>query len=113
MWRRHGVGTRVAHYVGVMLSISRATANGPAAPTLRLDGQVIGPWVAELRRICAELLGNRGPRETYLVLDLSGVSFLDADGVALFRELSDRRVLFTNGSAFIAEQLKGVADVHQ
>jgi anti-anti-sigma regulatory factor len=81
-------------------------------PTLRLEGQVIGPWVTELRRICAEMLANSAQRENRLVLDLSGVSFLDADGVALFRELSGR-VLLTNGSAFIAEQLKGVADVHE
>ena len=65
----------------------------------------------ELRRVCAETLGNNGHGGNYLVLDLAGISFLDADGVALFRELAARRVSFTNSSAFIAEQLKGVADV--
>jgi hypothetical protein len=78
---------------------------------LRLEGQVTGPWVAELRRVCTEAFGNDGHATPHLVLDLSGVFFLDADGIALFRELSERRVRFSNCSAFIAEQLKGVADV--
>jgi anti-anti-sigma regulatory factor len=78
---------------------------------LRLEGQVTGPWVAELRRVCADAIGNNGHRQIHLVLDLAGVSFLDADGIALFGELVERQVLFTNGSPFIAEQLKGVADV--
>ena len=95
-----------------MLRISRASAEDQSDPKLlRLEGQVTGPWVDELRRVCAETLGNNGRRGNHLVLDLAGVSFLDAGGVALFRELAARRVSFTNGSAFIAEQLKGVADV--
>ena len=95
-----------------MLRISRSTTVGPSEPTrLRLDGQITGPWVEELRRVCAETLGDNGHGGSNLVLDLSGVSFLDADGVDLFRELAARRVSFTNSSTFISEQLKGVADV--
>ena len=94
-----------------MLRISPATTEHESKRCLRLEGQVIGPWVEELRRVCAETLGNNGLGGNYLVLDLAGVSFLDADGIALFRELAGRRVSFTNSSPFIAEQLKGVADV--
>ena len=95
-----------------MLRISRTTLVGlKEQELLRLEGQVTGPWVEELRRVCAEVLGNNGHGGNHLVLDLAGMSFLDADGVSLFRELAARRVLFTNRSAFIAEQLKGVADV--
>ena len=94
-----------------MLRISRTTTDGPLEPQLlRLEGQISGPWVEELLRECAEPLGNSGRRNS-LVLDLAGVSFLDADGVALFRELAARGVSFSNSSAFIAEQLKGVSDV--
>ena len=46
-----------------------------------------------------------------LVLDFAEVSFIDADGVAPSRELTARRVLVTNCSPFVAEQLKEVADV--
>ena len=94
-----------------MLRISRTPTDDPMKPQLllRLEGQITGPWVEELRRVCAETLGNDGHGGPSLVLDLAGVSFLDADGVALFRELTARRVSFTNSSAFIAEQLKEVA----
>jgi len=97
-----------------MLRITDATTaenmSGDAV-LLRLEGQVTGPWVEELRRVCAEALGNNGHRQRHLVIDLANVSFLDADGIALFRELADRRIVFANSSAFIAQQLQGVADV--
>ena len=106
------MGTSVAQARYDMLRISQATTDGPSKPPLlRLEGQITGPWVEELRRVCAETVGNNGDGGSYLVLDLAGVSYLDADGVALCRELAARRVSFTNSSAFIAEQLKGVADV--
>jgi hypothetical protein len=95
-----------------MLKISQGTAqNEGGAICLLLEGQITGPWVEELRRVCADTLGNNGRSTSHLVLDLAGISFLDADGIALFRELTARRVSFTNSSVFIAEQLKGVADV--
>src|SRR5262249_5278988 len=94
-----------------MLRISRATTADDTEPRLlRLEGQVTGPWVEELRRVCAETAVNGGHRRHSLLLELAGVSCLDADGIALFRELASRQVLFTNCSLFIAEQLKGVAD---
>ena len=86
-----------------MLKISQGPAENQAgAIFLRLEGQVTGPWVEELRRVCTESLGNNGHTRD-LVIDLAGVS--------LFHELAARRVLFTNGSSFVAEQLRGVADV--
>jgi len=95
-----------------MLRISQKAAENEGGPIcLRLEGQVTGPWVEELRRVCTETLGNNGHGAKHLVIDLDGVSFLDADGIALFRELAARRVLFTNCSSFVAEQLRGVADV--
>jgi anti-anti-sigma regulatory factor len=97
-----------------MLRISReSTQNEGGATFLRLEGQVTGPWVEELRRVCAETLGNPDYSQRHLVIDLAGVSFLDTDGIALCRELAAHRVFFTNCSAFIAEQLKGVANVDQ
>jgi anti-anti-sigma factor len=95
-----------------MLRISqRAAENEGGATCLRLEGQVTGPWVEELRRVCTEALGNNGHSTGHVVIDLAGVSFLDADGIALFQELAARRVLFTDCSSFVAEQLRGVADV--
>jgi anti-anti-sigma factor len=95
-----------------MLRISQSASENEAGGTcLRLEGQITGPWVEELRRVCAKTLGNNGLSTEHLVIDLAGVSFLDASGIALVQELAARRVLFTNCSSFVAEQLRGVADV--
>jgi anti-anti-sigma factor len=95
-----------------MLRISQSASENEAGRTcLRLEGQITGPWVEELRRVCTKTLGNNGLSTEHLVIDLAGVSFLDAAGIALVQELAARRVLFTNCSSFVAEQLRGVADV--
>ena len=69
--------------------------------TLRVEGEVKGRWVEELRRTCEESLS----RHTQLVLDLAGVTLIDVDGIALVRSFIDRRVVLTNPSLFVAEQL--------
>jgi ABC-type transporter Mla MlaB component len=94
--------------VGDMLKITRVDQK---PQTLRLEGDVSGPWVAELRRVCLDALGKDPHHEGRLVLDLAGVAFLDVNGLALFRDLARRQVRFTSRSLFIAEQLKGVSDV--
>jgi anti-anti-sigma factor len=71
--------------------------------TLKLEGQIRGEWVHELRRVCFEVLLKPA---SWLVLDLAEVSFIDADGLELFRQLSAERVSLNNCSPFTAEQLK-------
>jgi ABC-type transporter Mla MlaB component len=91
-----------------MLKISRTDdAATSTQPTLKLEGQVRGRWVEELRRVCIEVLDSPHAR---LALDLADVSFIDGAGLALFEELAERKVAFTNCSMFAAEQLKGVAN---
>jgi anti-anti-sigma regulatory factor len=85
-------------------------ADDNEAVLFRIEGQVSGPWIEELRRVCNETLGGNGHGSQRLVLDLADVSFVDADGVALFRELAARRVILTNASLFVTEQLKEVTD---
>ena len=70
---------------------------------VRLEGQLIGPWVKELERSCAEERTNGAG----LVLDLAGVSFIDNEGLAFLRSLTAGAVALTNPSHFVAEQLKG------
>jgi hypothetical protein len=110
--RTVAIGTAVAQFSGDMLRISEANEDGTADNTLRLEGHVTGPWVDELRRVCVAKLGVNGHHAS-LVLDLTGVAFLDADAVALFRDLARRDVVFVNASPFIAEQLRGVVDVQR
>jgi anti-anti-sigma regulatory factor len=72
---------------------------------LKLEGQVRGQWVDELRHVASELLLEPGTR---LVLDLALVSFIDAEGLQLFRQLSLRHVRMSNCSLFVAQQLKAI-----
>jgi ABC-type transporter Mla MlaB component len=91
-----------------MLKISRTDdAATSTQPTLKLEGQVRGRWVDELRRVCFEMLGSAHER---FALDLADVSFIDGAGLTLFEELAARNVAFTNCSMFAAEQLKRVAN---
>jgi anti-anti-sigma factor len=92
-----------------MLRISRGTATDrKGAVLLRLEGQVAGLWVEEVRRACYDAIGVNGRGENPLVLDLADVSFIDAEGVALFRELASPTVELVNASLFVMEQLKEV-----
>lgn len=87
-----------------MLRISETNVNETSV-TLTLEGRMTGPWVREVRDYCQQFLGN-GRR---LCLDLAGVSFVDQEGVSLFRDLVTRGAVLTNYSPFIAERLKEVA----
>ena len=90
-----------------MLKISEGK-RGKQRVTLRLEGRVVGPWVAELRQIC-ELLLTDGSK---VALDLAEVSFADEDGVALLTSLQKRGAKLLSATPFVEEQLKsGVANV--
>ncbi len=85
----------------LMLRISANEATSEAI-TLRLDGQISGRWVKLLEGTCEAQL-NKGAR---VIIDLKNVSFADRDGIALLRNLTDRRVKFLNALPFIAEQIR-------
>jgi anti-anti-sigma factor len=88
-----------------MLRISHASATDGRV-TLRLEGEISGPWVEELRKECSRALSAEVHDGTELVLDLAGVSSIDAAGLALFRELSTHGVVETNCSPYVMEVLK-------
>jgi anti-anti-sigma regulatory factor len=73
------------------------------AVRLRIEGRLTGGWVDELRKTC-ELQGLRdGIR---LTLDLADVSFADAAGIELLKELRTHLVALVNPSSLVIEQLK-------
>ena len=76
--------------------------DGESERTLRLEGRLVDPWVGELLSTCREAAGA-GWR---LVLDLSGVTFVDAAGVAYLRDLREQGAVLRGCSAFINELLK-------
>ena len=83
-----------------MLRITRAIGHDSVS-TLRLEGKLLGPWVAELARSCDELPCSAG----CLRLDLSAVTFVDGPGVALLRDLLGRGVTLAGCSGLVAELL--------
>jgi ABC-type transporter Mla MlaB component len=79
-----------------------------SAVTLRVEGRITGCWVEELRRACD---AHSLPDEVQLSLELADVSFADAAGIVLLKELRSRGVGLTRTNPFMAEQLKdGVSD---
>lgn len=82
--------------------VADGSSNSPVI--LSLEGQVIGPWVGELERVCEPILASGSG----LSLDLRSVSFLSREGVRLLCRLRDRRVALLHCSAFVAEQLKSL-----
>jgi ABC-type transporter Mla MlaB component len=83
-----------------MLKITTIT-NHEVGRTLRLEGKLVGPWVEELALVCDE----SAHQHDRLRLDLSAVSFVDAAGVALLRELLRRGVALAECSGLVAELL--------
>lgn len=76
------------------------TTNGSTA--LRLDGSIVGQWVELLHSNCEQVFQSDG----HVILDLTGVSFADHDGVRLLRQLERRQVTIINCSPFLREQIK-------
>ena len=85
-----------------MLKITVVESSGEAV-RLRVEGRLTSRWVEELRRTC-ELQGlNDGIR---LTLDLSDVSFADAAGIVLLKEMRFGPIILLNPSSLVAEQLR-------
>lgn len=85
-----------------MLKISLENGRNDAV-TLRLEGRIAGPWIAELRDLCEKLL-KENQRVSLLMGD---VAFLDRPAAQLLTRLKSRGVVLADCSPFTAEQLKG------
>jgi len=73
------------------------------AVTLRVEGRITGPWVEELRTACTV---HSFPDEVQLSLELADISFADAAGIGLLKELRKRGANLIGATPFLAEQLK-------
>ena len=85
-----------------MLRITR-TVGDDSVETLKLEGKLQGPWVLEAQDVCA-LSAAQVSRRT--CLDLTGLTFSDAEGVAFLRELIGSGVQVVGCSSYIAELLQ-------
>lgn len=81
-----------------------------SAVTLRVEGRITCSWVEELRRAChVHTLSD----EVQLSLELGDVSFTDAEGIVLLKELQSRGVVLMCTTPFMAEQLKDGASSNE
>jgi len=76
-----------------------AIESGPRRTVLRLEGQILGPWVDELARACQQLTGA-------VALDIADVTFVERRGVELLRALETRGVTLLHCTPFVTELLK-------
>jgi anti-anti-sigma regulatory factor len=74
-----------------------------SAVTLRVEGRITGSSVEELRTACDV---HTSADEVQLSLELADVSFADAAGIVLLKELGSRGVGLMHANPFMAEQLK-------
>jgi anti-anti-sigma regulatory factor len=76
---------------------------GEQPAVLKLEGRLSEPWVGELARVI-DLSANGSGR---VVLELSGVTYADEDGVRMLRALDGRRAELRGGSPFVVNLVRG------
>jgi anti-anti-sigma factor len=85
-----------------MLKITE-TSQGEKTITLKLDGKMVGRSASDLEELC---LYHRDERGKTVVLDLSGLAFIDNHGLRILKKIKDNRVLIVNYSLFIEALLE-------
>ncbi len=84
-----------------MLKISVAESDSHSR-TLHLEGQLSGPWVEELERVCGKFVTEG----CQLKLELADVTFVDRAGALLLASLAARDVALAGCSPYVGEQLR-------
>ena len=82
-----------------MLKITEI-ARTDSSRTFKLEGKLLGPWVDELRNVTHAL-----DRSEQVGFDLAAVTFVNAAGAELLRELIRQGIIITQCSAFVGELL--------
>jgi hypothetical protein len=58
---------------------------GERTQIIKLEGEIVGPWVEEVNRTWSSLVPSPGSKQLHL--DLCGVAFVDARGRELLHEI--------------------------
>lgn len=82
-----------------MLRITQLHHNGSLL--LKLEGKLLAPWAGELRALVPD--DTEAARNT--LLDLHDVTFIDAAGTQLLKELMLRGVVIQSKSSFVDQVL--------
>ena len=65
--------------------------------TLKLEGELLGPWIEEVRKTCS----RPAVLPSFIRLDLSAVTFVDSAGAALLHDLIRQGVRMAACSSFV------------
>lgn len=79
-----------------MLRIERLNEED-ATVTLKLDGRIVGQWVAILEEQCLQVL----KQQKQLILDCADVSFIGREGIEMLGKLKGGCVKCINCSLFV------------
>lgn len=80
----------------------RITPHGKDRPSMVVEGQLVGPWVDELRRTTFDAGLVSG-----VLLDLRHLTFADTEGVALLRQLRAAGAELGDCSEFLTALIGG------
>ena len=69
--------------------------------TLKVEGQIVGEWAGALERECSALVAGGAQ----VLLDLSGVIYIDTDGVSMLKALPTAGIVVVNCTPIIQELL--------
>jgi anti-anti-sigma regulatory factor len=83
-----------------VLRITRLSHKG-CGLTIKLEGEILGAWVSTVRNACARPSRPSNP----LCLDLAAVSYVDAAGVQVLRDLLAEGAEIAACSNFVRELL--------
>ena len=82
------------------LKITRLSQTGRML-TIKLEGEILEPWVGSVRDACAP----QGNRSEPVCLNLAAVTYVDAAGTQLLRDLMREGITIAACSSFIGELL--------
>jgi anti-anti-sigma regulatory factor len=69
---------------------------------LRMDGKLVEEWLSEFEKLYLKIKKNKDKR---IIIDLSGVSFIDDNGIDFMEKIMDPRIDIINCSPFIESLL--------
>jgi len=78
------------------------------AVVLRLEGQLIGPWVEDVEQCWRNVFTTLGQRSVQV--DLSAVSFIDSAGGALLNRMHDAGFRLAAGRAVVGRTPRDESD---
>jgi len=84
-----------------MLRITKEV-HPPSRAVLVVEGQLVGPWVEELRRATEDVMATGDA-----ILELRGLRFADSEGIELLRRLRDAGLKVVGSSTFLSALIEG------